>query len=393
MFHATTDGEKGEAICLHNYIWHHKISNVYNIGEFAECMDHGRRKVKRWTCCGSLDENAPGCQSRPHTCKEMMLSLRAEALPSIRVDNIDLVIYKTIELSIFPGTSYDIKLRITRNLIDLLHKYFSINGMEINDTLVDEVRPQDMTLVKPSEDSTNLQSNPPSPSNLPSASSPQTPEKKYMTMFSRNKSIRNFQERTESVEREGLRESRISSLSKTPAKVKLSSSYVDLGDATLIAPSTASNPARQEAVFIRYLRVGDIFVDITTSGFPLNLTNYKAVVDPFFCRGEVIDWHSLVLKLERHAKLSVAKHTASNSLSKLGNMLFLKSTPNKMDPSLSEKMSTNDEQASLLLGQINKKESIGNSYLRRFLTSYGTSNKISNITTEEENAQKLLGGR
>jgi len=76
--------------------------------------------------------------------------------------------------------------------------------------------------------------------------------------------------------------------------------------------------------------VGEISVDVTTAGFPFNITNYKATVDPFFKRGTVMDWHRLILKIERHAKLSVARHTASNSISTIGNILFSKAPAKRM---------------------------------------------------------------
>ena len=51
----------------------------------------------------------------------MMISIRAEANPTIRVENIDMIIIQKFELSFFPGASYDLKLRITRNIIEVLY--------------------------------------------------------------------------------------------------------------------------------------------------------------------------------------------------------------------------------------------------------------------------------
>jgi hypothetical protein len=43
---------------------------------------------------------------------------------------------------------------------------------------------------------------------------------------------------------------------------------------------------KQEGLYIRYLRVGDIQMDVSLSGFLLNVENYRSIVEPYFCRGE-----------------------------------------------------------------------------------------------------------
>ena len=56
-----------------------------------------------WTCCHSTDEHASGCFSRPHICKDVMMSVRAEGAPSVRIENIEMSVLSTLEISIFPG--------------------------------------------------------------------------------------------------------------------------------------------------------------------------------------------------------------------------------------------------------------------------------------------------
>jgi hypothetical protein len=75
---------------------------------------------------------------------------------------------------------------------------------------------------------------------------------------------------------------------------------------------------RQEALYLRRLRVGEIYVDVSTAGFTLNLDRFKAEMEPFICRGEVLDWRRLIWNFERHLVWSLTKHTASNSLTRLG---------------------------------------------------------------------------
>jgi hypothetical protein len=86
--------------------------------------------LKTWTCCGRHHAFAAGCSARPHTCKEVMIQIRAEANPTTRVENIDLSVLKSVDISIFPNSTYDLQVHITKSLADVLHKYFSIDDIE-----------------------------------------------------------------------------------------------------------------------------------------------------------------------------------------------------------------------------------------------------------------------
>ena len=88
------------------------------IGEYRKVTKRGVEYMS-WNCCHNSDPNATGCHKQPHQCKEMMISIRAEANPTIRVENIDMIIIQKFELSFFPGASYDLKLRITRNIVEV----------------------------------------------------------------------------------------------------------------------------------------------------------------------------------------------------------------------------------------------------------------------------------
>ena len=59
-------------------------------------------------------------------CKEVMLSVRADSNPLVYVDNLEVTIFNALEINVFPGAQYEICVRITRELVDFLHKYFSI---------------------------------------------------------------------------------------------------------------------------------------------------------------------------------------------------------------------------------------------------------------------------
>ena len=94
------------------------------------------------------------------------------------------------------------------------------------------------------------------------------------------------------------------------------------------ASSGSSPGGRQEGLYIRYLRVGDIQVDVSLSGFPLNVENYRAVVEPFFIRGAVLlNWQRLIYSFERHASRSLIRNTASSSLTRLSNFFSFSNVP------------------------------------------------------------------
>lgn len=91
----------------------------------------GKIDIKKiWSCCGKDFRNAPGCRARPHMCKEVMISVRAEANPLTRVENIEMNVLKTLEISIFPGVEYDLQLQLTKSMTDMLHNYFNVKNLD-----------------------------------------------------------------------------------------------------------------------------------------------------------------------------------------------------------------------------------------------------------------------
>jgi hypothetical protein len=87
--------------------------------------------ISMWSCCGSQDPQSRGCCTRPHSVKEIMLSVRAFANPSLRVFNdalnMEITIFNELEMNIFPGVCYTLFVRINRSLLSNIHKYFSID--------------------------------------------------------------------------------------------------------------------------------------------------------------------------------------------------------------------------------------------------------------------------
>jgi hypothetical protein len=50
--------------------------------------------------------------------------------------------------------------------------------------------------------------------------------------------------------------------------------------------------------------VGNINVDVSLTGYTLNFENYRAEVEDYICRGEVLDWQRLIWNFGQYVQLS-----------------------------------------------------------------------------------------
>ena len=72
-------------------------------------------------------------------------------------------------------------------------------------------------------------------------------------------------------------------LTDASTSVTISNSSSNNSSSSNSAGAVKASVKRQECVYVRYMRVGDIFVDVTTTGYPFNLTDLRAVVE-VYCR-------------------------------------------------------------------------------------------------------------
>ena len=224
-----------------------------------------------------------------------MLSIRAEAYPATIVENIELNILQSLEISIFPGASYDLRVRITRNLLDVLHGYFSVDPMA--DVPQDTRIPSNVSAIR--NDSFQRAT--------PDVASHQTSDKidspSRLSVISAT-----WQRRSSLFSSPSIMRGSIDMIGDEPALTRRSST------------TEQGTGPRQEGFYFKYLRVGDVNVDVSTSGFTFNVDNYKAVVEPFVKRGEVMNWTKFVWELEKHASWSLINNTASTQFHKIGNV-------------------------------------------------------------------------
>jgi hypothetical protein len=93
-----------------------------------DSLTHKETTVKAWSCCYALHKDSPGCLPMKHFCQNVMISMRLEASPPVRVQNIELSVFTKLDISFFPGASC--RVRITHDLVNMLHRYFSLENLE-----------------------------------------------------------------------------------------------------------------------------------------------------------------------------------------------------------------------------------------------------------------------
>jgi hypothetical protein len=323
-FHADRDGKPGEytRVAVKN-------GKYYEAGAPISF-------VKMWTCCHRSEEHAPGCFSRPHICKDVMVSVRALGSPTVRIENIEMSVLRALEISIFPGamTSW-LQVRITRQLADVLHNYFSIDAAS-NSEIQDPTAPA--AKEKSSEGVSSPTSSDGQPAPVPTPVEKLSTRNRMMNYLSSKVAMEKSDGTVNGADKSSKQKSKEKDKDKEKEALKEKDAKNEKGrDRSLtnaptssgIIYSGATSPGgRQEGVYIRYLRVGDIQVDLSLSGFPLNVENYRAVVEPFFCRSEVLlSWQRLIYSFERHASRSLIRNTASSSLTRLSNFFSFSGAP------------------------------------------------------------------
>lgn len=341
-------------------------------------------KINAWSCCGRHNQFAAGCSARPHMCKEVMVSIRAEANPLILVDNVEVSVIKSFEISIFPGATYDLQMQFTKSLSNILHKYFSIEAIDLKSIHVNQSAHNgnaadglDSGITEKMEEepkkkrgffksllgrgSTDKTSQIPSDTPFTStavavkgaANEPSVRDaiiaenvagKANMASTITNASAastkgRPFTGSSKEAAYEGVK--KITARSRASQERQPTDRHnsvsaggaVTVGDGSNATSTAVSKKKHQESVYITYFRVGVINVDVSTSGFAINLDKFKAVMEEYVCRKELSDWKKLIYSLEKHLVLSLFKHTASSSLTRIGEFFGLYRTPHITDGS------------------------------------------------------------
>ena len=97
------------------------------------------------------------------------------------------------------------------------------------------------------------------------------------------------------------------------------------------------------------------------------MDNYKAVVQPFLRRGEVMTWIKFIWELEQHAAWSLTFNNAAKQMSRLGRIFSLGTTmQSPTEPALLKEHEASDDKSDggvendpnveLLLGKLPKRK-------------------------------------
>jgi hypothetical protein len=291
-------------------------------GEWTEC----------WSCCDSKEYDGIGCHTSTHQCKKPMFSLSIQAYPSVRIvnrpgqtgfDDVELGVINALSVSIFPEARNKITVQIAETLSTRLKNYFSISDLDKEE----------------SED-----------------------EKKKSQVFSFGKSTSGQTSKDGNAGR-----ARVASAAGGLAHVKVE----------------AAVKKTQEAVYIKYMRVGDITVVVSTAGFLVKTKAFEVTVDPFVLQRKVYDWGRLFVKVKNQAISSVTRHTLSN----WGSSMFFfskKDTVKRMSSSssISSQNSSNSTMVSPHSNEDQEEEK------RRVLLGPGASTSEDHDTIEK---RKILG--
>jgi hypothetical protein len=91
----------------------------------------------------------------------------------------------------------------------------------------------------------------------------------------------------------------------TPSKTFVSPRFPD---------SAEGSKVKEAVVYMKYVRFGDLNVDVSINGFAIKLENYVASVPSFVRHAKVLTWKRLIRKIEKHLVWSITKTTASNMM-------------------------------------------------------------------------------
>lgn len=251
-------------------------------------MEDPQEELLAWSCCGDTDPAHRGCRRKPHQFK-VMISVRAETNPPTRIENVEVSVVRELEISIFPGAEYHLQLAITSRLADMMHEYFSIDHIDYE------------ALANTNNASGEIDKGVKSSNAVESSSSGKPPIPRGRGVPSRPSVA-----------------TKASEAPKKDGKAPQSSpTNVIVGRDNKAAPvsKVVVHSNRQECVYLRYIRVGNINLDVSTAGFPIgNVSNFKVVLKAFVDRGSLCVWKELVWSLEKHFIMSFGSHQMKNIL-------------------------------------------------------------------------------
>ena len=114
--HESPSGERGV----------YRAVKVHGDTADAAPLEDGMDEVMMWSCCGRQHIDAPPCSFKHHQFKEKMLQINALANPKTAVENVDVTVLTELDISVFAGSDYDLKMQISKGLTTVFYSYFNL---------------------------------------------------------------------------------------------------------------------------------------------------------------------------------------------------------------------------------------------------------------------------
>jgi len=225
----------------------------------------------------------------PHLCEETMISIRAEMNPSVSIENVDINVLNALEISIFPGSAmYELQVQISKNLADVLHKYFNVDNIEnfessLNGTMNVVVNNENIDAQENEKKKKSFFGNLLNWNGTTSKKDLTTKETKKMNALSsennsnssssnhndvdevfdvnnikRNKINKNESNSNSFLQKNVSNKIRKNNNNKNAKANKSTTLNVTQNTTTLTTTNKNKNKKKQEGFYIRYLRIGDI---------------------------------------------------------------------------------------------------------------------------------------
>lgn len=288
----------------------------------SEC-DSGRTGLhgsvgRIWSCCGR-PASSKGCVSRAHDCQEVTVSARCDAGSPFTVGcSQDVANLDMMEFSLFR----QVEVQVTKSLVEFLHAYFVIEKDSAGDLAASE--PEKAPLIgsvmrRTNSNADNVRLFGSEKDNSTILKQPNSNTADTALMTGSPIAHRRGSSNTPSADTSGKFGAKEDG---SGTRLKRSGSNADVVVRNAAPAPVLEQKARAEAIYLKCLRVGQFDVVVSTAGFPVNLSNYKAMIEPYMQQHKIVTWPHLIRKLEHHAAWSVTKHTAENSFKKLRHLFW-----------------------------------------------------------------------
>ncbi|KAL8002253.1 hypothetical protein Plhal703r1_c16g0076951 [Plasmopara halstedii] len=238
-----------------------------------------------------------------------MLVVRAESGPIVRIYGQKLRVLELLEVSMFPEVANIIVIQLAADFYELIYKFFfeNITPASASSQNTELFFGQKSTFGPVTSSSMSSLSQKGATSPFAKSRAPQSISSSQNTFNTLRKS--NSAGPTNSMQTESS---------------TLSTAQTSLEEVLDVSESAATDDF--ELFYVKYVRVGNVRLQINCNGFFVNLSHFDLELPPYVCQSKLCTSKKLLQKFESHLKWYITKESASSGLSQFKNKL-LKWTP------------------------------------------------------------------